>query len=66
MPIGEQDNAKFIRRRTAAIDYMQQLLEQGELSDKQAIIATTDKFGMCPSVRDDYRIFIVLCDLIGG
>jgi len=65
MCIGESDSAKFIRRRDAAINFLKKLLDEGKLSDKQAVVATSNKFDLCPSVRNDYRIFVVLCDLIG-
>ena len=66
MCIGENDSAAFIRRRDAAIQYMKKLLDQRVLSDEQRIDATTDKFNLNASIRDDYRIYKALWNLIGG
>lgn len=66
MCIGENDNAKFIRRRDAAIKYLSKLLQDQELSDEDAVQATTDKFILNASVRDDYRIYKALWALIGS
>lgn len=65
MCIGENDNAKFIRRRDAAIAYLQKLFQDQELSDREAIQATTNQFNLNANIRDDYRIYGYLWDLIG-
>jgi len=64
MCVGENDSAKFIRRRDAAIKYMADLIGM-DLSDELAIQATTDKFNLNASMRDDYRIYKALWNLIG-
>ena len=66
MCIGENDSAKFIRRRHAAITYLLKLLQDQELSDEEVLEATTDKFSLSPSIRDDYRIYMSLWKLIGN
>lgn len=66
MCIGENDNAKFIRRKLAAINYMKKLLDEGKLSDEQAIQATTDKFMLNANMRDDYRIYKELWGMASG
>ena len=66
MCIGENDSSKFIRRRHAAIAYLLKLLQDQELSDEEAVQATTDKFILNANIRDDYRIYMALWNLIGG
>ena len=66
MFISENDSAKFIRRRHAAITYLLKLLQDQELSDEEVLEATTDKFSLSPSIRDDYRIYMSLWKLIGN
>ena len=66
MFISENDSAKFIRRRHAAITYLLKLLQDQELSDEEAVQATTDKFILNANIRDDYRIYMALWNLIGG
>ncbi|KKK83182.1 hypothetical protein LCGC14_2795960 [marine sediment metagenome] len=66
MFIRENDNAKFIRRRDAAIKYLKRLLDEGKLSDEEVLEATTDKFSLSPSIRNDYRIYGYLWDIIGS
>lgn len=56
---------RFIRRKNAAIEFMQGLIGTG-LSDEQALKATTDKFNLNPHIRYDYRIYKALWNLIGG
>ena len=56
---------KFIRRRDAAISFLQRLLDEEELSDQQAIRATADNFSLHANIRDDYRIYKALWNLIG-
>lgn len=58
------DNAKFIRRRDAAIKYMQGLLDIEGLLGPEAIQLTTDKFALNTSSRDDYRIYKSLWELL--
>ena len=65
MCVGENDSAAFIRRRDAAIQYMKKLLDQRILSDEQKIDATTDKFNLNASIRDDYRIYKAIWNLMG-
>lgn len=65
MCIGERDSAAFIRRKDAALAYLWRLLQDQELSDEEAIQATTDKFALNASVRDDYRIYKALWNLTG-
>ncbi len=57
MCINENDNAKFIRRRDAAVKDMQGLLDHSEILGPLAIQLTTDKFNLNASIRDDYRIY---------
>ncbi len=64
MCIGENDSVAFIRRRHAAITYLLKLLRDQKLSDEEAIQSTTDKFNLCASIRDDYRIYIALWKLV--
>lgn len=64
MCIGENDSPKFIRRRKAALELLQGLIERG-LSDELALQRTTDKFCLNASLRDDYRIYMALWNLIG-
>ncbi len=66
MCIGENDNAKFIRRRDAALAYLSRLLRDQELSEQEAVQATTDKFILNASARDDYRIYKALWNLLEG
>ncbi len=66
MCIGKSDNEKFMRRKWKAVDYMRRLLLDGKLSDQQAIEATTDKFSLNASIRNDYRIYKALWNLIGA
>lgn len=65
MCIGENDNAKFIRRRDAAIKYMKELLDVEGMIGPEAIQITTDKFRLNASIRDDYRIYMTLWNLVG-
>ena len=65
MCIGENDSPRFIRRRKAATEFMQKLLDEGYLSEQQAIGATSDKFSLRTDNRDDYRIYKTLWNLIG-
>lgn len=58
------EDERFIRRKAAAILFMQGLLDQQQLSDQQALGATTDKFHLNPCIREDYRIFKALWDLL--
>ncbi|KKK54129.1 hypothetical protein LCGC14_3087830 [marine sediment metagenome] len=64
MCIGENDSAKFIRRRDAAVEFMQGLVGTG-LSEQQAVKATSDKFLLNAIIRNDYRIYKALWNLIG-
>lgn len=66
MCVGENDSAAFIRRRLAAQNYMQQLLEQGELSAQESVQATTNKFNLNANIRDDYRIYQLLWGMAAG
>lgn len=66
MCVNEPDSAAFIRRKDAALTYLSRLLQDQELSDEEAIQATTDKFKLNASVRDDYRIYKALWNLIGA
>lgn len=58
-------NQKFIRRKDAAIKYMQELLDVEGLFGPEAIQLTTDKFMLNASVQDDYRIYKALWALLG-
>ena len=64
MCVGEKDSAAFIRRRLAAINFLQRLLDEGLLNE-EAIEATTDKFGLNSNIREDYRIYKALWKLMG-
>lgn len=66
MCTNEPDSAAFIRRRDAAKAYLWRLLQDQELSDEESIQATTDKFALNASIREDYRIYKALWNLIGG
>lgn len=55
---------RFIRRKHAAMNYMGMLLDVKRLSGLDAIQATSDKFCLNASVRDDYRIFRKLWALL--
>lgn len=56
---------KFMRRKVAAINFIWTLLNEG-LSDEDAVQATTDKFNLNPSIRDDYRIYKELWGMASG
>ncbi len=65
MCLRDNDSPKFIRRRDAAVTFMQRLLDVRGVLGPDAIEVTSDKFRLNASIREDYRIYNALWALIG-
>ena len=61
----DNDSPRFIRRRDAAVSFMEKLLDEGELSGPEALKVTSDKFVLRSCWKDDYRIYKALWALLG-